>query len=738
MNIKNKTYKNQVKDPLVAKEKARFNGISTDAAIGNIAMRGNNTDNNTVNNPININRGNINNTANIASANNTGINRPILNLNNTDTELSRMQSDRFSQYEKPDYSKIQEDERSRVQSMIDATEGLYQENLAKIRKQGLEDLRGVSSRQVSSGLAGTPFKATKEYKQKEITNEKLRAEEDRRIAQVTNLMRQADDKAREQYNLDKQYYGNERDAHINYLKNKQTESINVLKGWASQGGAVSDLSESQLLDIKDKTGLDDFSLEVLVNTNKPQTDTKDIKYQTIGNKIIGYYFDDNTQQIKTFESEPLTTITNSDNNIPNNTKYKTQVVKYGDSTKILLVPEEFKEGVPIKDQIIEYNNLQNTGTEKQAAKTTNYRLWQELGEPKGDFNEWYKEKQQGVITKEDIFKMESSIRKELDSLLKSPIKSLNQFKIMITGLDKLNNDIKNNKNISPATQAILVTFQKILDPDSVVRQSEYGRSLEGQNLADKAKGLLDSMLKNGGTGVTVENLRNFVDMASKFAKNYEDQIVNFGLRTNNIIKTNNLDKNNIFTRDVLDIIGKNNIENLDDYIQNNPEYIDKVQEIQDALFEDSRIYPTDDEILEILQYNQENQENQDFNNEETTSVKNNIILGSRLAKVNNNMGNLRYVGQKGATQGEGGFARFNTPQEGYTALKNQIKLDSSRGHTLSSFINKYAPPIENDTNTYISQITKRLGVNENTKLSDIDLEKLAREMARKESSTIIT
>lgn len=55
-----------------------------------------------------------------------------------------------------------------------------------------------------------------------------------------------------------------------------------------------------------------------------------------------------------------------------------------------------------------------------------------------------------------------------------------------------------------------------------------------------------------------------------------------------------------------------------------------------------------------------------------------VIPSNTLAGKNNNPGNLRYVGQKGATQGAGGFARFATPEAGWQALLNQIDLDKSR------------------------------------------------------------
>jgi len=114
------------------------------------------------------------------------------------------------------------------------------------------------------------------------------------------------------------------------------------------------------------------------------------------------------------------------------------------------------------------------------------------------------------------------------------------------------------------------------------------------------------------------------------------------------------------------------------------------------------------------------------------------IPQNTLAYRNNNPGNLRFVGQAGATQGEGGFAKFATPEAGYEALKSQIQLDASRGLTLGQFINKYAPPTENDTNLYINQISQQTGANANTPISQINIDTLAQAMAKKESGTSIS
>lgn len=114
------------------------------------------------------------------------------------------------------------------------------------------------------------------------------------------------------------------------------------------------------------------------------------------------------------------------------------------------------------------------------------------------------------------------------------------------------------------------------------------------------------------------------------------------------------------------------------------------------------------------------------------------IPANTLAGKNNNPGNLRYTGQAGATQGVGGFAAFPTPEAGFQALMDQINLDASRGETVSQFINKYAPPSENDTATYISQFNKALGSTGDTPLSSLDPSQVAAFMAQKESGTTVT
>ncbi len=89
-----------------------------------------------------------------------------------------------------------------------------------------------------------------------------------------------------------------------------------------------------------------------------------------------------------------------------------------------------------------------------------------------------------------------------------------------------------------------------------------------------------------------------------------------------------------------------------------------------------------------------------------------------LSVRNNNPGNLRFVGQEGATQGEGGFARFDSPEAGLNAMRKQIELDTqTRGMNLTQFLTKYAPPSENKTQSYVDFVVRKTGVDPTSPIS---------------------
>jgi hypothetical protein len=80
-----------------------------------------------------------------------------------------------------------------------------------------------------------------------------------------------------------------------------------------------------------------------------------------------------------------------------------------------------------------------------------------------------------------------------------------------------------SKDLNAVSQAIVTTYNKILDPTSVVRESEYARSAAGQSLLDQISGKYQQ-LSAGGAGLTEESLQEMVDLANEFTANSDASI----------------------------------------------------------------------------------------------------------------------------------------------------------------------------------------------------------------------
>lgn len=78
-----------------------------------------------------------------------------------------------------------------------------------------------------------------------------------------------------------------------------------------------------------------------------------------------------------------------------------------------------------------------------------------------------------------------------------------------------------------------------------------------------------------------------------------------------------------------------------------------------------------------------------------------------------NVGHLVWAGQRGAVPVNIGgrlWAGWPSYDEAYEGLMRQIRLDASRGLTLQQFIAKYAPETENQTATYIANVSAWTGI----------------------------
>lgn len=80
-------------------------------------------------------------------------------------------------------------------------------------------------------------------------------------------------------------------------------------------------------------------------------------------------------------------------------------------------------------------------------------------------------------------------------------------------------------------------------------------------------------------------------------------------------------------------------------------------------------------------------------------------VGAANGAPSNNPGNLRPQGSST------GFQAFATPEAGLAALDNNLKAYGDKGiNTISGVVSRWAPPTENNTQAYIADVSKRLGV----------------------------
>ena len=118
-------------------------------------------------------------------------------------------------------------------------------------------------------------------------------------------------------------------------------------------------------------------------------------------------------------------------------------------------------------------------------------------------------------------------------------------------------------------------------------------------------------------------------------------------------------------------------------------------------------------------------------------TKKNIIQTVKTIKAmtrgyrNNNPGNIRLTFNKdgskrfwtGEVEGtDKAFKTFKNMAYGYRAIFALLKEYISKGYnTIDKIIGRYAPTSENNTNAYVTTVTKRTGVAPDAKISQSDL-----------------
>lgn len=108
------------------------------------------------------------------------------------------------------------------------------------------------------------------------------------------------------------------------------------------------------------------------------------------------------------------------------------------------------------------------------------------------------------------FQATNDLGKQYSTLTKD-VRSVQQH---VNVIDAAMAEVAKGGSLNAPAQAIISSFNKITDPASVVRESEYARTPEGQALIDQWKGKIDQVSR-GGPGMTPRELKEMADFSKK-------------------------------------------------------------------------------------------------------------------------------------------------------------------------------------------------------------------------------
>ncbi len=262
-------------------------------------------------------------------------------------------------------------------------------------------------------------------------------------------------------------------------------------------------------------------------------------------------------------------------------------------------------------------------------------------------------------------------------------------------------------DLNATTQAIVTTFNKILDPTSVVRETEYDRSSAGQALISAIEGRI-ARISQGGPGLTPESLKELVDLGLTYSKNAQASITAANERARQQAEYFGLNPDFVTTSDY-------KAPSLQEYYQSNPAQQPKIEQI---IRENPDL--SDEDILQIV--------GMSFNAGGA---------GTNRPQRNNNPLNIKasentrtYAGVVGtdpspATDG-GQFLVFDSPQAGFDAAARLLKTSGYLNLTVDGAMKRWS------NNGYGGEVAPAIKNKTIASLTPAELQSLVDAMARRE------
>lgn len=576
-----------------------------------------------------------------------------------------------------DEAAIREQTRKNMQSQIDATNAYYADLIGREQQAGEERNAKVQALNVNSGLSGSNFATSADLKQKSLNQQAVKGIEAERNMQIQGVLGKIDEIARGEIQAKKAEALGNAEAYTKYLADAKAETVNQLKQMAGANIDLTTIPEAQRKYLLNRAYGDEAMGEVIYNSLKPKATQIDYKFEKLADgEGLFYGVDPSTGQLK-------------------QQRVSVDVPAGFDLT---IAPD----GTPIL-----FNK-----------KTGQAQIAGGFGE--GQFAKPVEPEQlYGGLTKEqrsELQRVQGNVRQDPD---------IKDFITIRDGFERVQEGA--NRDDSQGDLALLFGYMKLLDPNSVVRETEFANAEQAQGTLQRVMNIPDKFIR--GTRLTAEGRKHFAeaakDLYARKEKQYQKAYDFYG---------NQLDEYNI-PREM----------GLRDFTTS---FKDETVDSREAELRQQFPDATDEEIREVLGFkgsatgsstNKVGANNLKDRNlayaPEISPVS--VKIGAGAGVKNNNPGNLRNT--------DGSWMQFKTPEEGFKALMGYIQRAKQGDHkrynsnqSLYDYFAVYAPASDNNKpRSYAESVAKRLGISPTTKIGQIDTFAFAKEIARHESSTII-
>lgn len=451
-------------------EMQKFPDLTPEAATGNILMR--NRQPTPIVTPVTI----------PPAIDKPVINRPILA---PESELNKAQKSYFDIINKPSKTleQIRQEERTAVQSQIDAINEQMNQELARVRREGEARTARGTSIATSAGISASPFGETQRAEVDEYNARQRQAVEALRAEKLASIAGASNQRAIERARIEEQKSIEGAEKYLGYLQGLQTKARADLTDLAKSGLSLDEVPQETFGKIIDQSGYDTFTAKAIYNASLPEEQRQDIKYEVLNDRIVGYRFNTKTGKLDVYKSEPVPEITGG---LAEGMEYN---VMKTDSGQLVYTPKTFDQTKPIKDQIIifgEEGEFGKTAIERESslpASLQEYEYAKEQGFAKS-FLDFVKEKKEREV--ELIGGYTPSENKEITSI-NDKVAKYRAYQNVMEGRFAVDNLIAGLEQDTGAGHiAAINQFQKLIDKGAVTRDQDVKLLTErGQSLMNR-------------------------------------------------------------------------------------------------------------------------------------------------------------------------------------------------------------------------------------------------------------